>query len=65
MGFKYYKYEYEFILGSSELMEMVKVVKSQNVGFLTLKSQTLTSIIFKCDLNFEKIKVNSCSRGCN
>ena len=36
-------------------MAMGKVVKCQNVDFLTLKSQTLTDLIFKCDLNFVKI----------
>ena len=36
-------------------MEMVNVVKSQNVN-LILKSQTLTSFIFKFNLNFEKIE---------
>ena len=65
MGFKYYKYEYIFILGSSKLMEMIKVVKSQNVDFFTLKSQTLTSLIYKCDLDFEKINVDSCSEDRN
>ena len=32
---------------------------------LTWESQTLTNFIFKCDLYFEKINVNSCSEGQN
>ena len=32
-----------------------KIVKSQNVYFFTLNSQTLTGLIFKCDLNFGKL----------
>ena len=52
---KYYKYKYRFILRSLKLMEMVKVVKSQ----------TLTGLIFNCDLNFGKMNVDSCSRGRN
>ena len=54
MRFKYYKYEYRFILGSSDLMAMGKVVKCQNVDFLTLKSQTFIYNIFNYDVNFEK-----------
>ena len=41
-------------------MDMVKVMKSQNVDFMTLKSQTLTDLIFKYDLSFEKMDVNLC-----
>ena len=44
---------------------MVKVVKSQNVDFFTLKSQTLTDSIFKCDLNFRKMNADSCLGGQN
>ena len=35
------------------MIKIVKVEKSQDI-FITFKSQTLTSFIFKCDLNFMK-----------
>ena len=38
------------------MVEIVKVVKSQNVDFFTMKSQTLIDNIFKYGLNFEKNK---------
>ena len=47
------------------MMEIIKVVKSQNVDFFTSKSQTLIDNIFKRDLNLEKINADSCSRGQN
>ena len=53
--FKYDKYEYRFILESSKMMKIVKVEKSQ----------TLADNIFKYDLNFKKINVDSWSGGQN
>uniref|UniRef100_A0A9I9EJ30 Uncharacterized protein n=1 Tax=Cucumis melo TaxID=3656 RepID=A0A9I9EJ30_CUCME len=50
---------------SSKKMEIVKVVKSQKCGLLTLKSQTLTGNIFKYDLNLQKINADSCPEGQN
>ena len=47
------------------MMEIVKVIISQNIDFFTLKSQTLTENIFKCDLTAEKINADSCSGGQN
>ena len=47
------------------MMKIVKVVKSQNVDFLTSKSQTFTGNIFKYDLKFGKMNVDSCPRGQN
>ena len=47
------KYACRFILRSLKMMKIVKVVKCQNVDFFTLKSQTLTDNIFKCDLNLD------------
>ena len=60
--FTYYKYECGFILRSSEL---VKNSKKSKCWLLTLKSQTLTGLIFKCDLNFGKMNADSCSGGWN
>ena len=63
--FKYDKYEYRFILESSKMMKIVKVVKKPKCWLLTLKSQTLADNIFKYDLNFKKINVDSWSGGQN
>ena len=47
------------------MMEIVKVVKSQNVDLFTFENQTLTDNIFKYDLNLEKMNMDSCSKGRN
>ena len=41
-------------------MKIVKIVKSQNIDFWFWKVE-LWPILFKCDLNFEKINANSYS----
>ena len=40
-------------------MEIINVVKSQNIDFFTLKNQTFSDNIFKYGLNFEKMNVDS------
>ena len=41
------------------MMEILKVMKSQNVDFLTLNSQTLIIELFKCNLNLKKMNIHA------
>ena len=60
----WFKYEYGWVW-KLEIDEKGQRSKKSKCWILTLKNQTLTDFIFKCDLNFGEMNTDSCLGGWN